>query len=271
MVCISFYTLATRRRPFPCPFLYFKMATYQQLSTLHPSRPRGDTVSSERSNTSSPDPWRLSRETTAQDNTEYDSSRYNSLPDVERKGLVSETPYKRYKRRYFGLAEITLLNFAVGWGYTAPGVISSTAKDWYGISFAELNYLSVASSLIFLVPAPFTIWTLNRYGPKFSIIFACIFTVIGNWIIYAGAKTHNFPVNIFGTIVHSIALPFVLAMPTRYSRQWFGDRGRTLATALPSLAYPLGSGIGALSGAYMVKPLGPFSKYSGQLRFSLVF
>ncbi|CAK3864356.1 Major facilitator superfamily domain-containing 7 [Lecanosticta acicola] len=224
---------------------------------------RSDFDNSEQSN--------LSRETTPHDDGEYNNYRYNNLPDIESEGLVKERKYRLYKRRWFGLAELTLLNFAVGRGYAAPGVVSSTATAWYGISFAESNYLSVASSLVFIVPAPFTIWILNRWGPKFSIIVACIFTVIGNWIIYGGARAHNFPVNIFGTIVHSLALPFILAMPTRYSRQWFGDRGRTLATALPSLAYALGSGVGALSGPYMVKPLGPFNYDEQALIIAIVF
>ncbi|EME81659.1 uncharacterized protein MYCFIDRAFT_78885 [Pseudocercospora fijiensis CIRAD86] len=124
-------------------------------------------------------------------------------------------------------------SFAVGWGYVAPGVVSSTATKWYGISFQELNNLSIVSSLVFLIPAPFTIWTLNRYGPKMCIIIACVLTVIGNWVIFAGAATKNFPVNIAGNVIHSLASPFIIASPTRYSRQWFGDKGRTLATALP--------------------------------------
>lgn len=203
---------------------------------------------------------------TATDYDAYRQNHYHQPPeDIENQHLIKDeqpqpTQYRLYKRRWFGLAELSLLSLAIGWGYTAPGVVANTARQWYGISFPELNALSIASNLVFLVPAPFTIWILNKAGPKWSLVISCIFVVTGNWIIYAGAATQNFKVNIAGSVLHSVAMPFTLCAPTRYSRQWFGDSGRTLATAIPSLAYPLGAGIGALSGPFMVKPLGPFGK-----------
>jgi hypothetical protein len=203
--------------------------------------------------------------------TDYESYRhnhYNQPPDdIENQHLIKEeqlplTQFRLYKRRWFGLVELSLLSFAIGWGYTAPSVVAETAKDWYGITFPMLNSLSIASSLVFLVPAPFTIWILNKFGPKWSLVLSSVLVVIGSWVIYAGAATHSFKVNIAGTIIHSLAMPFTLCAPTRYSRQWFGDSGRTLATAIPSLAYPLGAGFGALTGPYMVKPVGPLSELS---------
>ena len=207
----------------------------------------------------------LARPTTPDGHDDYDNYRYNNVPgDIESKFLIKDEhrpqEFRLYKRRFYGLAHLTLLSFAIGWGYAAPSVVATTAKDWYGISFATLNYLSIAGSLVFIVPAPFVIWTLNKWGPKWGIVIASIFMILGNWIIYAGAATHNFKVNIAGTIIHSLAQPFAICAPTRYSRIWFSDRGRTSATAVTSLAYPLGAGFGALTGPFMVKPVGPFSK-----------
>jgi fucose permease len=91
-----------------------------------------------------------------------------------------------------------------------------------------LNNLGIASSLVFLVPAPFVIWILNRYGPKLSIIVAGVLTIIGNWVVYIAARERSFSVNVAGTIIHSLAAPFIMAAPTRYSRLWFSDRSRTL-------------------------------------------
>ena len=203
--------------------------------------------------------------------TDYDSyrqNRYNQPPDdIENQHLIKDeqqqsapTEYRLYKRRWFGIAELSLLSLAIGWGYTAPSVVAETAKDWYGVTFPELNTLSIASNLVFLAPAAITIWVLNKAGPKWSLVISCVLVVSGNWVIYAGAATHNFQVNIAGTVLHALAMPFTLCAPTRYSRQWFGDKDRTLATAIPSLAYPLGAGIGALTGPFMVKPIGPLGK-----------
>lgn len=50
----------------------------------------------------------------------------------------------------------------------------------------------------------------------------------------------------FGQILIGLAQPFCLCAPTRYSDLWFSDKGRTSATAVASLANPLGAAIGQL-------------------------
>lgn len=183
--------------------------------------------------------------------TRNDPHRYPSTTsgDLEASLLKGkEQELKTYKRRYLGLAELILLNFAAGWGYAAPGVVATTATEWFNVEYTTLNSLSIASSLVFLVPAPFVIWALNRHGPKRSIMIACILTVLGNWIVYGATRAQNFPGNVIGTIISSLAAPFIVSAPTRYSRMWFSDRSRTVATAAQGLAYPLGAGFGALTG-----------------------
>lgn len=50
----------------------------------------------------------------------------------------------------------------------------------------------------------------------------------------------------FGQILIGFAQPFCLSAPTRYSDMWFSDRGRITATAVASLANPLGGALGQL-------------------------
>ncbi len=50
----------------------------------------------------------------------------------------------------------------------------------------------------------------------------------------------------FGQILTGIAQPFVLSAPTRYSDLWFTNRGRVAATAVMSLANPLGGALAQL-------------------------
>ena len=148
----------------------------------------------------------------------YNSGYTGDDNDIEQKPLAHDVPpeieYRRYKRRWFGLAELVLLNFATGWGNAAPGVVSTTATEWFDITYPQLNNLSIASSLVFLVPAPFVIWVLNRHGPKNSMIVACVLTVVGNWIVYVATRMHSFPGNVVGTIIAALSAPFVAAAPT---------------------------------------------------------
>lgn len=95
-----------------------------------------------------------------------------------------------------------------------------------------------------------TIWALHR-GPKTSIVISALLIFVGNWIRYAGTRAGphgHFSVVIFGQIIIGFAQPFVLAAPTRYSDLWFTDKGRVTATAVASLANPLGGALGQLIG-----------------------
>jgi FLVCR family MFS transporter 7 len=50
----------------------------------------------------------------------------------------------------------------------------------------------------------------------------------------------------FGQILTGLAQPFVLSAPTRYSDLWFTNKGRVTATAVMSLANPLGGALAQL-------------------------
>lgn len=86
-------------------------------------------------------------------------------------------------------------------------------------------------------------------GPKPSIVASASLILAGNWIRFAGSHSSSgglFGVVMFGQILIGLAQPFVLAAPTRYSDLWFTNRGRIAATALTSLANPLGAALGQL-------------------------
>lgn len=92
------------------------------------------------------------------------------------------------------------------------------------------------------------IFTLNKGGPKPAIITTSTLLLVGNWIRYAGTKARGgiFGVAMFGQILIGLAQPFCLSAPTRYSDLWFSDQGRTSATAVATLANPLGAALGEL-------------------------
>lgn len=96
-------------------------------------------------------------------------------------------------------------------------------------------------------------WTLNHGGPKPSIVASASLLLVGNWVRYGGAKAQGgmFGVVMFGQILIGFAQPFVLTAPTRYSDLWFTDKGRTSATAVATLANPLGGALGQLIGPAM--------------------
>ncbi|KAF4855737.1 MFS-type transporter EF102 [Colletotrichum siamense] len=182
------------------------------------------------------------------------------------------TEYRTYKRRWFGLAQLTLLNVIVSWDWLTFGPVASTAATYYNVSESAINWLSTAFMFAFVAIFPLTIKILHR-GPKPSFMTAAALILIGNWVRFAGSHSKsptggNFGVVMFGQILTGLAQPFVLAAPTRYSDLWFTTRGRVAATALTSLANPLGAALGQLIVPFWVSS--PQDMSNGVLYVSII-
>ncbi|KAF2853323.1 MFS general substrate transporter [Plenodomus tracheiphilus IPT5] len=168
------------------------------------------------------------------------------------KKTYSHVHFKVYKRRWFGLAQLVLLNIVVSWDWLTFGPVSTTAATYFRTTETAINWLSTGFLFAFVVACPLTIYVLHR-GPKNSIVAASVLLLLGNWIRYAGTKTNGgiFGVVMFGQILTGLAQPFVLAAPTRYSDMWFTERGRVGATALATLANPFGGALAQLINPFL--------------------
>lgn len=100
----------------------------------------------------------------------------------------------------------------------------------------------------FLIVHRVAVWTLKHGGPRAGTITTAVLIIVGNWIRYAGSKANGgiYGVALFGQLVIGLAQPFCLCVATSYSDLWFSDRQRTSATALISLANPLGGAVGQI-------------------------
>lgn len=188
-------------------------------------------------------------ETTRNASSGSDPSRH-ARPHEDAAGIQEHQDYRVYKRRFFGLAQLVLLNIIVSWDWLTFAAVSTTSANYFRVSESAINWLSTGFLFAFVPVTPLVIWTLNKHGPKRSILIASLLVLIGNWIRYAGTRADHgrFGVVMFGQILIGFAQPFVLAAPTRYSNLWFSDQGRVSATALASLANPFGGALGQLIG-----------------------
>ncbi|KAF9876184.1 hypothetical protein CkaCkLH20_06127 [Colletotrichum karsti] len=180
------------------------------------------------------------------------------------------TEYRTYKRRWFGLAQLTLLNIIVSWDWLTFAPVASNAATYFSVSESAINWLSTSFLFAFVAIFPLTIKILHK-GPKPSFMTAAALILVGNWVRYAGAHSRsggNYGVVMFGQILTGLAQPFVLAAPTRYSDLWFTNRGRVAATALTSLANPLGAALGQLIVPFWVAS--PADVSSGVLWVSVI-
>ncbi|KAF2400899.1 MFS general substrate transporter [Trichodelitschia bisporula] len=155
--------------------------------------------------------------------------------------------YRLYKRRWFGLVQLVLLNIIVSWDWLTFSAVSKTSADYFHVSETAINWLSTAFFFAFVANTPATLYTLHL-GPRPAILAASALVLLSNWLRYAGARTNHFSLVMFGQILVGLAQPFVLAAPTRYSDLWFSEKGRVSATAVASLANPFGGALGQLIG-----------------------
>ncbi|KAF1829528.1 MFS general substrate transporter [Decorospora gaudefroyi] len=169
-----------------------------------------------------------------------------------KKQSYSHAHFKVYKRRWIVMGQLVLLNIVVSWDWLTFAPISTSSAIYFDVPESSINWLSTAFLFSFAATCPLTIYLLHR-GPKDSIIAASILLLVGNWIRYAGTKANGgiFGVVMFGQILTGLAQPFVLAAPTRYSDMWFTERGRIGATALASLANPLGAALASLINPFL--------------------
>ncbi|KAF2434477.1 MFS general substrate transporter [Tothia fuscella] len=167
--------------------------------------------------------------------------------EAELRGHDEARQFRVYKRRWFGLFQLVLLNIVVSWDWLTFSASSKTSSEYFGVTETAINWLSTGFLFAFVAISPLVLWTLH-FGPKPAILAASGLILIGNWIRYAGARSNTFGVVMFGQILIGLAQPFVLTAPTRYSDLWFTDRGRISATAVASLANPLGGALGQLIG-----------------------
>ncbi|KAK8214111.1 major facilitator superfamily domain-containing protein [Phyllosticta capitalensis] len=182
---------------------------------------------------------------------QHDQHQYQDLSRIQ--SHTSHVIYRVYRRRWFGLAQIVLLNIIISWDWLTFSPVSIDAAQYFQVSETAINWFSTAFLFSFLAAVPVTIPMLHR-GPKPAIIAASILLLTGSWIRYAGTRATggHFGAAMFGQILMGLAQPFVLSAPTRYSDLWFTEAGRISATAAASLANPLGGALGQLVNPFLV-------------------
>ncbi|KAL8691741.1 MAG: hypothetical protein Q9218_003112, partial [Villophora microphyllina] len=190
----------------------------------------------------------------------------DGVPDEQEHGQTP-TVYRVYKRRWFGLLQLVLMNIIVSWDqWLSYSPVANTAAAYFSTTSSIINWLSTSFLFAFVFASPFTIIALHRGGPRLALITSSLLILTGNWIRYAGTRASppNFPLTMIGQILIGLAQPFVLSAPTHYSSLWFSPRGRVSATAIASLANPFGGALGQLINPFLAtKPhdIAPMTLY----------
>lgn len=170
--------------------------------------------------------------------------------------------YKVYKRRWFGLLSLALLNLIVSWGWLSFAAISSIAADAFGLaSESPINWLSTVVLFSYVVASPLVALVLTRRGVKDSILICASLITLGNWLRYIGTVRNKFGLVMFGQILIGFSQPFSLSAANYYTDMWFTSRSRVSANAIATIANPLGGAIAQLVGPAMVTEPGQLKDF----------
>jgi len=176
--------------------------------------------------------------------TEYSfasSTKILSPDDNQPKTVV----YKVYKRRWFLLATLMVLNISNAMAWLTFGPIAYKTANFYNVTLDTVNWLSVVFMVTGIPCGIVATWLLDTLGLKISII-------LGAWLNCAGcvvrivtaidgiSESSRVPVLFVGQTLAALAQPFVLFAPTKLAALWFPEEQRAISNTLATISNPLG-------------------------------
>ncbi|XP_066468724.1 solute carrier family 49 member A3 [Tiliqua scincoides] len=154
--------------------------------------------------------------------------------------------FQVYKRRWFLLVVVCLLNCsnAMLWLTFAP--VADITAEYFHTSLDRVNWLT----LVFLViSVPFGllgIWILDTVGLKCAVILCGWLNMVGSIIrvfsivSFLSLGSLNFVYLLIGQCLCAMAQPLICFSPTKLAAVWFPDHQRATANMIASMSNPLG-------------------------------
>ncbi|BFY97761.1 hypothetical protein BsWGS_00801 [Bradybaena similaris] len=168
-----------------------------------------------------------------------------NILDEHYKYLSDPSAYKIYKKRWFLLFVIVVINFtnALIWIMFSP--VTDMSSSYYSISFMEVNWLSLVYLVASIPCGIIASWVLDTVGLRASIICASWLNLIGsalrNLTVFSFIPSEGrFPVLITGQVIAACGQTFVMFTPAKAAALWFPDSQRAIATTIATMSNPLG-------------------------------
>uniref|UniRef100_A0A4W5JP96 Solute carrier family 49 member 3 n=1 Tax=Hucho hucho TaxID=62062 RepID=A0A4W5JP96_9TELE len=153
--------------------------------------------------------------------------------------------FKVYKRRWFILFVLCLLNCSnsILWLTFAP--VADHSAQFMGVTLDQINWLSIIYMVV-AIPLSFgTTWMLDTLGLRITLVLGSWLNMLGAVLRFVGImrslpSAANFPVVMGGQILCALAQPLVIFTPTKLAALWFPEHQRATANMIASMSNPLG-------------------------------
>ncbi|XP_068928734.1 solute carrier family 49 member A3 isoform X2 [Petaurus breviceps papuanus] len=186
-----------------------------------------------------------------------DNAETPTVGSTEPSALRGLTRYHTYKRRWFFLLVVSLLNCsnAMLWLSFAP--VADKIAHHFQLSMMEINWLS----LIYLVMSiPFGIvatWILDSFGLRCSTILCAWLNAIGSVIrlfpCFTFMGNHHFLYFMIGQSFCAVAQVLVIFSPAKLAALWFPEHQRATANMIATMSNPLGVLLANMGSPALVK------------------
>ncbi|XP_074529382.1 solute carrier family 49 member A3 [Halichoeres trimaculatus] len=153
--------------------------------------------------------------------------------------------FKVYKRRWFVLLVLCLLNCsnATLWLTFAP--VADQSAQYLGVSLEDINWLSLVCMVVAVPLSLGTTWMLDTLGLRITLILGSWLNMFGALLRFCGTLagepiTIRYPLVMFGQTLTALAQPLIIFAPTKLAALWFPEHQRATANTIASMSNPLG-------------------------------
>ncbi|KAI4899924.1 hypothetical protein NFI96_019503 [Prochilodus magdalenae] len=167
------------------------------------------------------------------------------MDDELRPLLRNAGEFRVYRRRWFILCVLCLLNCSnsVLWLTFAP--VADRAAEGLHVSLDEVNWLSLVYMVVAIPFSFVTTWMLDTLGLRLTLILGSWLNMAGGILRVVGVLSYlpdkaMFPVVMTGQTLCALAQPMVIFTPTKLAALWFPENQRATANMIASMSNPLG-------------------------------
>jgi fucose permease len=158
-------------------------------------------------------------------------------------GEIETTSYRVYGIRWIQLLVYVLATFSNAiHGMTFVSIESQTSK-FYSITTTQVNSLAIVFFILYIVGTILSIWLSRKFSMRITMIIGSILN-LGVFIRLLSLIKPNvgyaYASLLIGQMFPAIAAPFFLNSTALFAARWFAASQRDIATAIGSMANPLG-------------------------------
>lgn len=152
-------------------------------------------------------------------------------------------PYRVYPMRWAQLFLYILATFGNAINSVTFAPIEKPTTIFYGISAAQVNALAIVFLFLYVAGTALSIW-LSRKSSMRSIMIVGAMLNMGTYVrllsLISPLEWYSYAALLIGQIFPAIGAPFFLNSTALFAARWFAPSQRDIATAIGSMANPLG-------------------------------